>query len=254
MGTNFRTVAQRLTERAPAWGFVLVDLRAHGASQGFPPPHDLASAAGDLAELSSSLPLPVRAIVGHSFGGKVALESLAQRPSWARAAFVLDSDPSAAPALRDATSVVVRVLEALEQVDGPIAKREDFQDHLRSWGFTDAIVQWLSMNVRRDGDGYRLRLDLPAIRAMLMDYRARDLWSVFAESKNTAFHMVLAGEGSALGEAARTELARVAATSSHVQVHALPHAGHWVHVDAPDEIVRIVSERLNLLSNGARRF
>ncbi len=192
--------------------------------------------------------------MGHSFGGKVALESLAQRPSWADAAFVLDSDPSEAPALGDATSVVVRVLEALEQLEAPIASREDVQAHLRTQGFDEPIVQWLSMNVRRDGDVYKLRLDLPAIRAMLADYRARSLWSVFTESTNTAFHVAVAGEGSALGEAAKNELARVASSSSHVQVYALPHAGHWVHVDAPEEIVTIVSQGLNVLSNEARRF
>ncbi len=252
MGTNFRTIAQRLAERSPRWGFVLVDLRAHGASQGLPPPHDLASAARDLFALSESLPLPVRAIVGHSFGGKVALQSLAERPSWADAAFVLDSDPSASPPLGDATSVVVRVLEALEELDGPIAKREDFAARLREKGFAEAIVQWLAMNVRRNGDAYELRLDLPAIRSMLMDYRARDLWSVFTESERTAFHVVLAGEGSAVGEGARAELARVSANSSRVQVHELPRAGHWVHVDAPEEIIAIVSGGLNVLSESAR--
>lgn len=252
MGTNFRTIAQRVAQRSPGWGFVLVDLRAHGASQGFSPPHDLAIAAHDLVELRASLARPVRAIVGHSFGGKVALQSLAEQPSWADAAFILDSDPSAAPPLVDATSVVVRVLEALEEVDGPIARREDFQEHLRAKGFTEGIVQWLAMNVRREGDAYKLRLDLPAIRSMLLDYRSKDLWPVFAESARTSFHVVVAGHASALAEASRAKLDAVAAASANVRVHTLPEAGHWVHVDAPEEIITIVSDGLNVLSASPR--
>ena len=41
MGTNFRGVAKSLAAATPDWGFVLVDLRGHGASQGFAPPHTL---------------------------------------------------------------------------------------------------------------------------------------------------------------------------------------------------------------------
>jgi esterase len=73
MGTNFRGVAKSLAAAAPDWDFVLVDLRGHGASQGFAPPHTLAAAAADVEALSREIGLEIAGVAGHSFGGKVLL-------------------------------------------------------------------------------------------------------------------------------------------------------------------------------------
>src|SRR5687767_12064792 len=70
-GANWRSFAKGLLAACPGWGAVLVDLRMHGSSQGFAPPHTVAAAAADLASLG--LPGPLGAVVAHSFGGKVAL-------------------------------------------------------------------------------------------------------------------------------------------------------------------------------------
>ncbi|CAL5350753.1 unnamed protein product [Camellia sinensis] len=57
---------------------VLVDLRNHGRSaeiEGLNPPHDMAHAAKDLADLIKSQGLAWPDVVlGHSMGGKVALQ------------------------------------------------------------------------------------------------------------------------------------------------------------------------------------
>src|SRR5688500_8745529 len=44
-GRNWGTIARRLVEARPEWGVLLVDLRNHGQSRGFPGPHTLAAAA-----------------------------------------------------------------------------------------------------------------------------------------------------------------------------------------------------------------
>jgi esterase len=54
-GRNWATVVRRLVAARKDWGAVLVDLRLHGASQGFPPPHTLAACADD-ALLNGGLP------------------------------------------------------------------------------------------------------------------------------------------------------------------------------------------------------
>ncbi len=174
LGANFRSVARKLVERRPEWGMVLVDLRAHGESQGLSPPHDLAAVVRDLDALSAHLGRPVQGLIGHSFGGKVALAYLEQHPGVMKLACVLDSMPG--PRRVTGDDVVSRVLADLEAIPQPIASREAFHAHMTSRGYAKGIVDWLAMNVRRDGDAYRLRLDLPAIRLMLDDYWARDLW------------------------------------------------------------------------------
>jgi len=45
-GRNWASVARRVVRARPEWGAVLVDLREHGESVGFEPPHTLDRAAG----------------------------------------------------------------------------------------------------------------------------------------------------------------------------------------------------------------
>ena len=73
-GRNWATVAHHLVRERPEWGALLVDLRQHGSSQGFPTPHTLAAVAADVGRLILASEHPVRGVLGHSFGGKVALE------------------------------------------------------------------------------------------------------------------------------------------------------------------------------------
>lgn len=242
MGTNFRTIAGRLCEQNPGWAVVLADLRGHGQSQGFLPPHTLPSAAADVLRLAGSLELPVHAIAGHSFGGKVLLATLAEQPGWIRTAFVLDSDPGVAQ-VDAASSLVLRVLEALEALPPVLPTREYFQTELTARAFPAAIVAWLAMNVRRDGDAYSLRLDLPAIRSLLEDYRTRDYFPLLEEQPCGALHYLIAGKGSALGAASHD---RVMALSARGQLtaHMLVNAGHWLHVDDSEGVLKLLSAGL----------
>src|ERR1700679_538748 len=90
-GANFRSFARRLAAARPDWGFVLVDLRMHGQSQEAPPPHTLAAAAEDLVRLGVELALPIAGVMGHSFGGKVALAYTGAAPRELEQVWVLDA-------------------------------------------------------------------------------------------------------------------------------------------------------------------
>ncbi len=54
---------------------LLVDLCAHGASLETDGEDSLNAAATDIVQLCAAQSLPVTALVGHSFGGKVALRA-----------------------------------------------------------------------------------------------------------------------------------------------------------------------------------
>lgn len=242
LGTNFRAVARALADARPDWGFVLVDLRGHGDSQGLPPPHDLEAAAADLDALAAGLGLPVRGVMGHSFGGKVALAFLARQRAPLDVGVVLDSMPGTRPMLPGEQAVTV--LGVLESLPESLPSRDAFKEALRARGFAPAIVDWLAMNVRRDPhdpERQRLRLDLPAIRALLADYYARDLWSVVASPDSAAaLGVVVAGRSPVFDAAARAQLAQAATTNARLSIHEIPAAGHWLHVDAPRETIGAV--------------
>ncbi|KAJ6348769.1 hypothetical protein OIU77_006363 [Salix suchowensis] len=70
----------RLAQEFPAWQFLLVDLRCHGDSASIKKkaPHTVASTAFDVLKLVAQLRITPRVLIGHSFGGKVALSMVEQ--------------------------------------------------------------------------------------------------------------------------------------------------------------------------------
>jgi pimeloyl-ACP methyl ester carboxylesterase len=263
-GNNFRALARRLTQACPTWGMILVDLRAHGLSQGAPPPHSVAAAAADVLRLEQHLDLEVRGIMSHSFGGKVSLAYLAQRAELARGpvgsakrlaeleqVWILDAAPGArAPGRR---SEGEDVLELLESLPARLPSREWFLQRVMQQGHSRAMAEWLAMNVRRapaaeglPGEGfYQLRLDLQAIRAMLEDYFGLDLWPVL-EHQGFAqeIHMVIGGQSGVWDAQDRARLEALARSGTVVYVHILEGAGHLVHVDDPDGLFGAMRQAL----------
>jgi esterase len=238
--TNWRSVIRKVAERAPGWGFVLPDLRNHGDAPPLPPPHTLDAAARDLDALGG----PFDAVIGHSYGAKVALAWAASTARPPALVVAIDSNPGPRPDRRGAEGTV-RVVEALAELGGPFPSRDGFTDALLARGFDRDLAAWLAMNVvARDG-AWALRTDVDAIRAMLDDYFARDLWPVVESPPGRARVLeVIGGASTSLDAADRARLARAASRDDRVRVAVVEGAGHWVHVDAPEETVRLLAEAL----------
>jgi pimeloyl-ACP methyl ester carboxylesterase len=239
-GHNWRTIAKKLVDRRPDWQVALVDLRHHGRSDGGEPPDTIAACADDLRALVATLALPVTAIGGHSFGGKVVLATRALVPSLAET-WVLDASPTAGPrSITDTSDTVIAVLELMERLPKRYARRDDFVAAIVDAGHDITLARWLASNVVADGGDYVLRLDLAAIRAMLTDYFAQDLWSAVAAPAPGSIEFVVADRAHTVSDADRTRLAEMPA---HVHVHHVD-AGHWLHIDAPQTIIDLFASQL----------
>jgi pimeloyl-ACP methyl ester carboxylesterase len=236
-GSNWRSIARKLNERRPEWGVVLVDLRQHGRSEPGAPPHTIAACAEDLRALLDELG-DVRAIAGHSFGGKVAL---AARPLVAPGQlWVLDASPSRRDPTADPSNTVMRVLELMERAPRGWARRDDFVAALVGQGQEEGLARWLAMSLVPEPSGtLALRFDFAALREMLASYYATDLWDVL-EAPGGDVEVVVAERSSALGAA---DLGRLAVAPPHVHVHRVA-AGHWLHIDAPALVVDLFARLL----------
>ena len=238
-GGNWRAIARQVVEACPGWGAVLVDLRLHGRSSAGAPPHTVLACADDLRALFATLAAggpPVVAAAGHSFGGKVVLAQteLAHR-------IILDSTPSARPAAWDAPGNGVRaVWDSLVALDHRHGRREDFVAAMIARGHTRPLAQWLAMNLRPDGDALVLGLDLAAVRALLLDYYAADLWPLVL-APTGPITMVVAERGETVSAA---DLARLAQAPAAVTTQVIAGAGHWLHLDAPAAVVEYVAAAL----------
>lgn len=249
MGLNFRTFAKALVTERPAWGAVLVDLRGHGATPPLDPPHTLATAAEDVERVIRArglrTPSGSPVLVGHSLGGKTVLAYLRQFPGTIERAMVLDSMPGARPS-EAAAGVSRSVLHFLEGMPAVMPSRETFTVAAKEAGFPSAIVEWLAMNVRRTEAGFGLRLDLPAIRALLVDYDETDAWEVVEDASYVErLELVIAGASAHYDEADRARAEHAARTRAGLTVHVVPGAGHWLHVDAPEAVRAIVRAGLD---------
>src|SRR5215467_10611609 len=177
-GNNLRTMAIRFVEGRPQWTAWLVDLRGHGRSSKGTPDPSLEAAARDVLNLAAGAGPPLLAIVGHSFGGKVALEaSRIGAVSSLEHVVVIDSAPGMREPLRGDDSALT-VIDVIESLPRTLPGKSDFVEALVARGITRAVAQWLAQSLHKEGDHVRFGLDLQEIRRLIIDYFARDLWPV----------------------------------------------------------------------------
>jgi len=232
--SNWRSLARKLVAERPEWGACLVDLRMHGDSQGFAPTHTVRAAAADLESLDAILPVKPTAVLGHSFGGKVALAYADDRPDL-QSLVTVDSMPGAQALGRGSEVAVVTMLRELPKA---WASRKDFVDAVVARGHASGLAQWLAMNVEAEGEGYALRLDLDAIGLLLDDYFAIDLWPVLESPPDGCrVGIVVGGASTVFDEDSLARATRIAEARPETTLEVIADAGHWVHVEAPDALL-----------------
>ena len=158
-GRNWGSVARRLVRARPAWGVVLVDLRSHGRSPRMAP-HTVEACADDLLRLERMLEGPADAVLGHSFGGKVALLHARRRPKGPAAKgpaqlWIIDSAPGAGRPGGGAW----RMLGVLRRHPGPFGSRAEVVAAVEAEGFGRLVANWMATNAVRTVDGLAWRVD-----------------------------------------------------------------------------------------------
>ncbi|HEX9106261.1 MAG TPA: alpha/beta hydrolase [Longimicrobiales bacterium] len=260
-GRNWASIVRRVGRARPEWGGVLVDLREHGRSRGFPPPHTLAAAAGDLAALVQATGLPASAVLGHSFGGKVALLFAREHALAAgtRHLWIVDSLPAPVPSPRGSAW---EMLGLLRRNPGPFATRADAVAALEAQGVANGVAQWISSNLeplpgdaaRQDAGGAAghagasgplgWRLDLDAIEALLRDFFATDLWDVVEDPPDGLRIDFLKAEGSdVMPEPVVQRIEEIGRANARVQLHKL-EGGHWLNADNPAGVEEVLVKNL----------
>ena len=239
-GRNWRTVARRVVEAMEDWGGLLVDLRLHGRSTGFPPPHTIQAAADDLEALAAHIGHRPSAVLGHSFGGKVALQYLRQATVPPDQVWVFDSTPD----VGDPGGGVRETLGLLREVSGPFASRQEAIAALTRRGLEERTAVWLATNLEQRSDGVAWRPDLDALDELLRSFFTTDLWPVVDDPPQASeIHFVKADRSGLLTESASERILRAGETTGRVFLHVLS-GGHWLNADNPDGLVELMTESL----------
>jgi len=240
-GRNWSSFARRLVDLRSDWYAVLVDLRLHGGSQDIDGPHSVDAAAEDLVELAASLsPDGPTAVLGHSFGGKVALAATGKLAPTPIQTWIIDSTPAAGGEGGGADQLLARLAAS----PSSFGDRREAVAWIREGGFDETTALWVATNLERRGDTWAWRLDPDGLRELLTDFSDTDLWdAVESAPPDASIHFVRATRGSILAADDAERIRRLAAEGEPVALHEL-EGGHWLHADNPEGLLEAVAERL----------
>jgi pimeloyl-ACP methyl ester carboxylesterase len=229
-GRNWGVIARRLADRR---NVIAVDMRNHGdsprmATQSYP------EMAADLAEVIATLAQPVD-LMGHSMGGKAAMQLALTRPDLIRRLIVADIAPVSYS--HDQT----RHVDAMMSVDlSSVITRADADTALTRAGVEDAALRAFflqSLDLRATPPRWKLNLSvLKAEMSKIIGWPG-------TEGRFEGPALFLTGAESHYVRPEHRDPIR--ALFPKARFAKIPGAGHWLHAEKPrefEETVRVFLE------------
>jgi esterase len=237
-GRNWQSIARGIVAARPDYACWLVDLPYHGDSAPADHGDTIAAMARHVHEWMAERQVVPTAVLGHSYGGKVALSIAERAPELPLEVWVIDSTPEVKPPSGSAWAmldVVRRLPSSFDSRDAAIAA-------LVENGYTLGVAQWMATNLAREGNALRWRLDFDAMERLLLDFFATDMWHVVEHpAAGHRIHVLKASESNAITPAAVARLE--AATNDRVWLHHRP-GGHWIHAESPALVTELLLQYL----------
>ena len=235
-GDNWRTIARLLENDFQS---ILVDLRNHGKS-----PHDpvmnYTVMAEDVHELMLDLDLEDAILLGHSMGGKVAMQFATTYPEWTEKLIVVDIAPKQYPPHHD------KVIDAIEAIHpAELQTRNQAEDILRQYlGQDEDTIQFLMKNLSRLPEkGFEWKANMPGIIATY-EHLMEDITTMHPYLGPTLF---IGGEHSTY--VTESDMPSIRHIFPAAKLEIIPNAGHWVHADNPAQFAQTVLHFLTGKSN-----
>jgi pimeloyl-ACP methyl ester carboxylesterase len=223
---NWQTLARRWAED---YTVTLLDLRNHGRSfhadaMNYP------LMAEDVAVALEALNIHQCYLLGHSMGGKVAMQTAHTYPDLVLKLIVVDIAPRR---YRPGHNDVFAALAAFDPAE--VTDRRAATELMSAYVSNPGVQLFLLKNLAREGNNFKWRMNLPAIRA--------------------AYYQIIGGVGLPGESYAGPALFLRGGNSGYVQDDDLPlikemfpqatletvaGAGHWVHAEKPAEVMKAV--------------
>jgi len=219
---NWQTIAKKLAENYMVY---IVDQRNHGRS---PRMDDISYTlmAEDLASFMESQWIHSAHIVGHSMGGKTAMQLAMDFEDMVETLMVIDISPSASQRGHD------DVFKALHSVDiSNLEKRSDAAASMSQYIDQEGVKQFLLKNLtRRKEGGYAW--------PVLTEQYERILDPV--KSSGSYDGPALFIKGGRSKHIQNEDLDMMKALFPNYKMEEIPEAGHWVHADDPTRTLELI--------------
>ena len=233
---NWLGVAPALAKQSHLF---IPDLRNHGLS-----PHsatmDYPIMADDVRVLLDAHGVQTAHLMGHSMGGKVAMEYVLRWPERTKSLIVEDMAPRAYKPVHDV------IFSALMELDlGGFQTRQQIEDALAPRIHSLVMRRFLLKNLGRDATGkFYWKTNLRG----LADNYSRLNEPISSETPFQKPTLFIHGEKSNHIHASDEPVIHKLFPKSSMET--IPEAGHWVHVDAPREFVDCVLKFLEAVCAG----
>jgi len=227
---NWVTLARRLADHFHVYTF---DARNHGRSS-----HSSVMSydamVEDVRTFMSDHSLASAYLLGHSMGGKTAMQCAVMYPELVDKLIVVDIAPKAYGRRHD------HIFEALSSLDLRMySHRKEVEKALAVNIRESATLQFLLKNLVRDeADKFTWKVNLPVLKNRYSEIGAGIPASARFE-KPALF--VRGGESNYILDEDKSLIKQVFPRSTLLTIK---NAGHWVHADAPDDLLRIVQKFL----------
>lgn len=228
---NWQTIAKALAETHTVY---IVDQRNHGRSPHFST-MSYALMAEDLKEFMESHWIFKAHIIGHSMGGKTAMQFAADHPEMVDKLVIVDIGPQAYPGGHQ------EIFDALFALDlKKLDSRKEAAALLKPKIPDAGVRQFLLKNLTRDkSNGYRWKMNLPVIYENYNDILRAIEPDVHFERK-TLF--IRGGKSNYIRD---QDIPVIKSKYPSAKVTTIEKAGHWVHAEAPEAFLQAVQAFLN---------
>ena len=232
-GRNWAGIAKSLGKTNRIYA---LDLRNHGASPQVAG-MSYSDMAGDVADFIEAHGIESPVAIGHSMGGKVAMQLALEHPDMLRGLVVVDIAPVTYG------HDMMDYIAAMQMLDlSGSARRAELEEELRGEVEDPAVTAFLMSNLERANGGFQWRINLTAISAGMSGI------SGFSPPDNAQYDgatAFVAGENSAYIRDNHRD--RIVELFPAAQFVTIKDAAHWVHADQPVAFLRTVGAFLGTL-------
>ncbi len=223
---NWQTIGKELADHHTVF---LVDQRNHGRS-----PHrdtfDYPCLAEDLLYFLESNWMFTSHIIGHSMGGKVAMQFALTHHDMVDKLVIIDIAPKKYPPGHQEIFDALRGLD-LKSLDSREEADEKLKDKIPDYSIRQFLLKGLSRNKKGD---YEWKMNLESL------YQNYDniLAPIEADEPYEGETLFIRGENSPYIQ--DEDFPLIHDLFPNAQIETVQGAGHWVHAEAPEELLELV--------------
>lgn len=233
---NWLTVGRVLAE---SYRVILVDLRNHGQSP-FSSNHTYEAMSNDLLELFNRLNLQKAQLIGHSMGGKVAMQFTYQNPARVTSLVVVDILPynyinNQVQGVGEARQHE-KIISALLNLKPELANSRDELDKKLAQALSSKVLrQFLLKNVKRNDEGrFEWMLNISAVSQSL-EHLMGSVLPVGGHLPLAVSTLFIKGQNS--NYVFDEGIEQLSEFFANFEIKTIPNAGHWLHSENPDAMI-----------------